>query len=877
MVEQLLSKGTGASALHEAAANGHTAIVRRLMAAGADVDAMDAVHPLFFRSGATPLYKAVDSGHGDVVASLLGSGANACLSKHVQNPEQGTPLSLAIKLDHLHIARQLQVAAYPDACEVAMTDVIVMNGSPLGFGASGAVYKGTYLDRPVAIKMANRTGGDALRREAQVLRRCASPYLVPLVATADLDSDEPKMLTELMTGGDLQRLLAGEISADPVSPLEVAWVVAHALVDLHGAGYVHRDISTKNVLVCARHYIKLGDLGSATDSAHVMATAHEGALAYSAPEVLVSPAAYTFAADVYSFGALLCTAHLGHEPFAYTQISDFALRSGIIDGTLRPTIPDTCEPWVRQLITECMASDPAERPSAARIVAVLAAEGRRAAVRALAAQMEANRRASQAFAHFSSPPRASYVASYPQLASRPPTATSICAPTEVQRLALVSAIKRGERSYAHDLYKQCYDVIYETNPNQLMQPPKAPLGTGGYGAVFQATYSGHPVAVKVAQRTGAAAMLNEIRLMAENQSPYIVPLLAVMGYRSSQPKMLLELMDAGDLHQYLKDTRTGRSTLVSVSALEVAWVVAHALWDLHERGVVHRDVKSQNVLLCSRNYIKLGDLGISRVSAGAMTPERGTLQYMAPEVLKTSGTYGPAADIYSFGVLLTELDTLEAPYAGSKLGVLQIRDGVLSNSLKPSVSASCAPWLRDLVTACLEHDPDMRPSAEEIVATLAPLWHTKDSMTPLGTKLFQVPAKGAAGENASHSSSRNSTWNSSVASTEAMTEEPATMTSALTCESCRTDNDMLAAACSSCQVPLPSVRVKLSLAAKWLTYWINRKTPINAEIACLTCRYTNAVTQEMCIACGSEMPPDEAKLRIMVKRMQLVERLAKAS
>ncbi|EQC26666.1 hypothetical protein SDRG_15504 [Saprolegnia diclina VS20] len=99
-----------------------------------------------------------------------------------------------------------------------------------------------------------------------------------------------------------------------------------------------------------------------------------------------------------------------------------------------------------------------------------------------------------------------------------------------------------------------------------------------------------------------------------------------------------------------------------------------ALADLHHLGKVHQDVKSLNVTLSTTHYIRVGDLGSARPIDDCMTSNVGTKLWIAPEVVRdTLGGnelgHGPPANNCSFGVVLTEFDTCETPYAESSLDV----------------------------------------------------------------------------------------------------------------------------------------------------------------------------------------------------------------
>ena len=86
-------------------------------------------------------------------------------------------------------------------------------------------------------------------------------------------------------------------------------------------------------------------------------------------------------------------------------------------------------------------------------------------------------------------------------------------------------------------------------------------------------------------------------------------------------------------------------TAAHVTSLQVAWAVANALRDLHAKNLIHRDIKSDNVLLNSSDEIKLADLGLARPKATSMTEAPGTRFWMAPEIMQAEDTtYGFPAD-----------------------------------------------------------------------------------------------------------------------------------------------------------------------------------------------------------------------------------------
>lgn len=150
--------------------------------------------------------------------------------------------------------------------------------------------------------------------------------------------------------------------------------------------------------------------------------------------------------------------------------------------------------------------------------------------------------------------------------------------------------------------------------------------------------------------------------------------------------------------------------------------VAEALVYAHSFAppVVHRDIKSRNVLLTESNgevRAKLKGFGTARNRSEAVstTEAVGTGRWIAPEVLVGILDYGPSADVFSFGVLLFELDTHAIPYdeVRAKMYNVALLEMVMTGKLRPSFGPRCPAAIRDLAERCMAQDPSARPTAVE--------------------------------------------------------------------------------------------------------------------------------------------------------------------
>ena len=260
------------------------------------------------------------------------------------------------------------------------------------------------------------------------------------------------------------------------------------------------------------------------------------------------------------------------------------------------------------------------------------------------------------------------------------------------------------------------------------------LSKGAYGEVWVAHLEGHgDVAVKKLisskryQPQEIDAFAREIQLTANLSHPNIVRFIGVIWTCTENLSEVLEYLDGGDLQHVLRQRGNKLSWRIEKSMIAVD--VANAIQYLHTKtpsAVLHRDIKAKNVLLTSTMQAKLVDFGVSRRSAldgQTMTSGVGTMYWAAPEILM-GNKYSEKADIYSFGILLSEMDTGQSPYtdvrsaSGQPMQAFQVLRLVIEGTIQPNFTASCPAHIRLLGLKCLNPNPQARPSARDIVQML---------------------------------------------------------------------------------------------------------------------------------------------------------------
>ncbi|HMQ14804.1 MAG TPA: serine/threonine-protein kinase [Phycisphaerae bacterium] len=224
------------------------------------------------------------------------------------------------------------------------------------------------------------------------------------------------------------------------------------------------------------------------------------------------------------------------------------------------------------------------------------------------------------------------------------------------------------------------------------------VGRGGFGEVYYAlTDSGKQVAVKYL-RDNPEVELRGISHVMNLKSPYLITIYDVRNNEHAEPFVIMEYISGPSLRDMLNAEPDGFSPQKTAFLFTG---MAQGLAYLHERGIVHRDMKPANIFY-DDGYVKIGDYGLSKHMAvsrhSAQTVSVGTVHYMAPEI--GSGNYSKAIDIYALGVILFEMLTGRLPFTGSSMAEILMRHV----NDRPDLAGVPEPF-RSVIARALVKDP----------------------------------------------------------------------------------------------------------------------------------------------------------------------------
>lgn len=254
---------------------------------------------------------------------------------------------------------------------------------------------------------------------------------------------------------------------------------------------------------------------------------------------------------------------------------------------------------------------------------------------------------------------------------------------------------------------------------------KETIGKGSFGSVFKGNYLGVDVAIKKIEKADDPEYLKyidrEVSMLQSIRHPFIVQFSGICVH-STGLYIITEFVSGGDVRKLLK----ANPSLQWKKKIRISIDLAKAMLFLHSKKIIHRDLKSKNILLDEHGRIRLCDFGFARMTESKRNKHMtmcGTEGWVAPEIL-LGMSYDTSCDVFSYGVVVAELIT------GKKPGVdLWIRSpdncfDINPDELRAKALPGCPPRFMEMCIECCQYEPLLRPKFDDILNMLSTIENT---------------------------------------------------------------------------------------------------------------------------------------------------------
>ncbi|MCE8162763.1 MAG: protein kinase [Candidatus Moeniiplasma glomeromycotorum] len=300
----------------------------------------------------------------------------------------------------------------------------------------------------------------------------------------------------------------------------------------------------------------------------------------------------------------------------------------------------------------------------------------------------------------------------------------------------VENLKEKNEKLEKQLTKKSQQIIIidddiKSNAFQVKPNLKNLLGEGGYGKVYCGEWKSQDVAIKKLNLSSSnisdKEITNEIKILKKLRNRYIIQ---YYGTYSDEQELLIimDYAENGTLTKFINDNKNkGHDWEFN---RELIRQMTCGLAYIHYENIIHRDLKSLNILLTKNYEVRISDFGLSKnITSSQSKNVRGTLGWMAPEVLK-EGKFSKHSDIYALGMVIWEIATkCITPFKGTNYNTLALH---ITNGRKETIPNNVPKNIQEIIRQCWKDNPTERITLEKIIESVGLIQSASEKELPDG-------------------------------------------------------------------------------------------------------------------------------------------------
>ncbi|EJD07112.1 kinase-like protein [Fomitiporia mediterranea MF3/22] len=551
--------------------------------------------------------------------------------------------------------------------------------SKLGSGYFSEVHRARWREQTVAVKILTlTTPWNFFISEMAAWWRLRHPNVVRLLGANSAKSDPPWFLVSpfMKNGNLIDYMRSSEQLIDGPFEQRAMHEIAKGMEYLHQQGVIHGALKGTNVLIDDDGRCVLSDFGQSEMKSEVYrlsSTPPRGALRWRAPEIIDEsfPDKVTRQVDVYAY-AIVCVEILGHGTLPWGDVNDDTYRRLVVEEDKRPSIAfPNASKSILAIIDLCWQRDPSIRPTFQDIVCEIENPGSSKIFRGKAKLIDDDSERNQS--------------------QDGPDSTLQRTLAKLTHLDLTGRVQYNTTvMHANGGYCDVFVGTIPTLPHEGPSDKSALILTS-------------KVAVKrmrihiYKERDFDKLFAKELYVWSKLKHPNILPLRG-FALEGAYPLVISEWMENGTLREYLQVHPNCNAEPMIVG-------IAKGLDYLHGLGIIHGDLKADNVLISSHGEPLICDFGISKMLSASLTIAaassggmKGSLRWMAYELfdLSSNGQLTKESDIWAFGMTVYEVLSRELPYARFR-NDMQVMHAIIKHVL-PSCPAGYDSWSHFLKT-----------------------------------------------------------------------------------------------------------------------------------------------------------------------------------